>query len=106
MRPGSLVGTMITADLTMAVTHNRFEEIHPFQDGNGRVGRLMLNLALLQNGFPPVNIELQNRGPYYSALNRYSKTWDVRPMIKFLLREYKKMAKLFGVTTKYENVVT
>ena len=40
-----------------AVVHNQFENIHPFQDGNGRVGRLLLNNILLKHGMPPVNIE-------------------------------------------------
>src|SRR5208283_2752695 len=51
-----------------AVVHNQFENIHPFQDGNGRVGRLLLNNILLKHAMPPINIELRNRQEYYEAL--------------------------------------
>ncbi len=54
-----------------AVVHNQFEMIHPFQDGNGRVGRILLNNILLKNGLPPLNIELRNRREYYSALQAH-----------------------------------
>ncbi|MEW6722967.1 MAG: Fic family protein [Candidatus Micrarchaeota archaeon] len=74
-----------------AVVHNRFEEVHPFQDGNGRIGRLLLNLILLSHDFPPVNIDLENRSKYYDALLRYDEDRDIRPMIKLIVREYTKM---------------
>ena len=72
-----------------AVVHNQFEEIHPFQDGNGRVGRLLLNNILLKHKLPPVNIQLKNRGEYYAALQEYQKKGNIRPMIELILKEYK-----------------
>src|ERR1017187_10497300 len=39
-----------------SVAHHDFEALHPFQDGNGRVGRLLLNLMLMQDGYPPALI--------------------------------------------------
>lgn len=74
-----------------AVVHNQFENIHPFQDGNGRVGRLLLNNILLKNKLPPVNIKLKNREEYYSALQAYEKEGNLRPTIKLMLKEYKKL---------------
>lgn len=71
-----------------AVVHNQFEEIHPFQDGNGRVGRLLLNNLLIKHNLPPVNIQLKNREEYYNALQEYHKNSNIRPMIDLLLKEY------------------
>lgn len=78
-----------------AVVHNQFENIHPFADGNGRVGRLLLINVLLKNGLPPLNIELKNRREYYSALQAYQRKNDLRPMIELMLKEYKKLTQLF-----------
>lgn len=76
-----------------AVVHNQFENIHPFQDGNGRVGRILLNNILLKQGFPPVNIEFTRRKEYYDTLLEYEKKHNLRPTIELLLSEYKKMKK-------------
>jgi Fic family protein len=78
------------------VVHNQFETIHPFADGNGRVGRLLLNNILLKNGMPPINIELRNRKEYYSALREYQTTGNIRPMIELILKEYRYLKKLLG----------
>ncbi len=50
--------------------HQRFEYIHPFEDGNGRVGRLLFNFVLSQYGYPPILFLYQNRRSYFSALNQ------------------------------------
>jgi len=76
------------------VIHNQFENIHPFQDGNGRVGRLLLNNILLKHNLPPVNIELKNRREYYNALQEYQKNRNIRPTIELILKEYKSLKKL------------
>ena len=73
-----------------AIMHNQFEHIHPFQDGNGRVGRLLLNYILLKNNYPPINIYLEDRQDYYRALQVYSQFHDIKPMIEFLVKQYKK----------------
>lgn len=72
-----------------AVVHNQFETIHPFQDGNGRVGRLLLINILIKHGLPPLNIELKNRKEYYEALREYQTTGNLRPTLDLMLKEYR-----------------
>lgn len=72
-----------------SVAHNQFENIHPFRDGNGRVGRLLLNNILLKHRLPPVNIDLKNRQEYYKALQVYDKEHNLKPMVELILKEYK-----------------
>jgi len=76
-----------------AVVHNQFELIHPFEDGNGRVGRLILNNVLIKHKLPPVNIELKNRRTYYNALRSYQKNRNIRPMIELIVKEYRELRK-------------
>ncbi|MDP3990621.1 MAG: Fic family protein [archaeon] len=76
--------------LLAAVMHNQFEKIHPFQDGNGRVGRLLLNYVLLQHKYPPINVRLRDRIRYYKCLQEYDQKNDIKSTLKFLISEYKK----------------
>jgi len=55
----------------VAEFHLRFEGIHPFIDGNGRTGRLIINLELIKAGFLPVNIKFTDRRKYYDCFNSY-----------------------------------
>jgi len=54
----------------LAGIHNHFERIHPFLDGNGRTGRLVMNLVLVRLGYPPIIIFKRQRDAYLSALRR------------------------------------
>ena len=49
-------------------THIQFERIHPFSDGNGRTGRMLMNYSLLQEGFPPLIIEKETKATYIELL--------------------------------------
>lgn len=79
--------------LLAAVMHNQFENIHPFQDGNGRVGRLLMNAILMWHKLPPINIELSHRQEYYRCLQEYQNKGNIRPTIEFMLKEYKHLKK-------------
>ncbi|MEA3514352.1 MAG: Fic family protein [Nanoarchaeota archaeon] len=71
-----------------AVIHNQFENIHPFQDGNGRIGRLLLNNILMKHDLAPVNIEYTRRTEYYSALKQYQDYGEILPMIELIQKGY------------------
>jgi Fic family protein len=65
--------------------HVGFETVHPFIDGNGRVGRLLMNFILRRNDYPMVNIPDARKGEYYEALHEAQVNGRLRPMVLFLL---------------------
>jgi hypothetical protein len=67
-----------------AVVHHRFTAIHPFVDGNGRVARLLMNLILLRQGYPIVNVRREERPRYYEALS-YADVGSYSPLLTLML---------------------
>ena len=67
-----------------AYFHAKFENIHPFADGNGRTGRIVMNYYLLLHGHPPVIIHEEDRKGYYDALETWDERQELEPLIAFL----------------------
>ena len=88
--------TKYPALILSAVIHNQFENIHPFRDGNGRVGRILLNNILIKDGLPPINIDFKNRVEYYNTLRAYELNKDLKPTIDLYMKEYKDLKKKLG----------
>lgn len=67
-----------------AYFHAKFENIHPFSDGNGRVGRLLMNYVLLIHNHPPITIHEEDRKDYYKALEKFDEELELNSLIDFL----------------------
>lgn len=81
--------------------HDRFERIHPFEDGNGRTGRVLLNVILLENNYPPLIIRKTSRVAYFSSLEAFDKGYKDK-LERFLLEKLKNtFNNFFKVYVRY-----
>lgn len=62
--------------------HAMFENIHPFMDGNGRTGRIIMNHMLVESGYPPIAIKAATKSKYYEALEDWQVRGDFAPLIE------------------------
>ena len=70
----------------LARFHIEFEGIHPFIDGNGRTGRLLVNMEFMKVGFPPINIKFTDRIAYYNAYDEYHIKHNLSAMEKLFAK--------------------
>lgn len=84
-----------------SIFHGKFEKIHPFEDGNGRAGRLLINIMLLNHNYPPLIIRKTQRMSYFSCLRAFDIGHEDK-LNRFLVEKYKKTyEKFFKVYIKY-----
>lgn len=83
----STEGSQLHPVVRGAMLHVIFVGIHPFIDGNGRTSRLLLNLELMKNGYPPIIIKVENRLAYYEALDKAHTTQDYDDFIQLVVTE-------------------
>lgn len=84
----------------LALFHAKYETIHPFQDGNGRTGRIILFKECLNNGILPFIIEDEKKYEYYYCFSEYQQTGNIDKLLNFFIQEqeiYKSSVKEFIV---------
>lgn len=87
-----------------AYFHAKFENIHPFSDGNGRTGRLLMNYLLLLLGHPPIVIHEEDRKAYYDALEQFDSNLELKQLEGFLKEQTTKTWEKAFIKSKKENV--
>ena len=84
-----------------SIFHGRFEKIHPFEDGNGRVGRFLINIILVKNHYPPLIVRTTVRKAYMSCLQAFDNGHEDK-LKRFLVEKYKEtFRKFFEIYVKY-----
>jgi len=72
--------------VTAALFHHKFVSIHPFDDGNGRLGRILMNFILIKYNYPPIIVKNNDRFNYYSVLSQ-ADSGDYFPLVEYMTNE-------------------
>lgn len=67
--------------------HFVFVYIHPYMDGNGRLGRFLMNAMLISGGYPWTVVQLKNRKEYLTSLEKARVDTDIAPFVRFIAKE-------------------
>jgi Fic family protein len=86
-----------------ALFHYRFIRIHPFDDGNGRVARILMNFILMQFGYPPVIIKTEDKENYYAVL-RLADADELEPFIEYIAQNLVRSLEIMIKGAKGENI--
>jgi Fic family protein len=86
------VNAYVGSDVLKVATylHTRFEYIHPFADGNGRVGRTFMNYYLMTHNYPPLIVYDEDKRMYYECLQKYDETEELNSLYEFFKYETEK----------------
>ena len=91
----------VSSEVQSAWLHHRFTQIHPFQDGNGRVARALASLILLKNGLFPLIITRDDRPSYIDALEE-ADNGDLQPLVRIFVKsqqtQFRKASKIADIT--------
>lgn len=93
---------------TIAALHAKYESIHPFQDGNGRTGRIIMFRECIKNNITPFIVQNDNRAVYITALRKAQTEEDYTKFVKYFESEqaaYQKQCELFCVEERYKECV-
>jgi len=85
----------IESVMDIAKSHAHFESIHPFGDGNGRVGRLIMTAQYLQAGLMPPDINGYNKAMYYATLEYAQTSGNITPLAVFFCEQSKKLSESY-----------
>lgn len=85
--------------------HLAFESIHPFIDGNGRTGRLLINFELLKQGYLPIDIKFTNRAKYYQCFDDFHKNQQSAVALTELIADYEiqELDRYLKILEKYND---
>ena len=86
-----------------ALFHHKFVEIHPFDDGNGRLSRILMNLILMKSSYPPAIIKMDDRQNYYALLSQADVN-DSWPFVEYIAERLESSLQLYLKAAKGEDI--